>query len=64
MINEGDILQVHRFIKECFRRSINSSFYIDPNQDPRKVFLCSISVAPKVSQVLSELATLADGGKW
>ncbi len=48
-------MQEHRFARARFRGSILSSFYIDPNKEPRKVFICDISVALKVSLVLSEL---------
>jgi hypothetical protein len=43
------------FVRARFCGSISSSFYIDPNKDIRKVFICGVSVALKVSLVLSEL---------
>jgi hypothetical protein len=57
-VNDG--LQEHRFVRAHFHESISSSFYIDPNKELRKVFICGVSFTLKVSLFLSELTTRID----
>ena len=52
---DPDGLQEHRVIRAYFCGIIISSFYIDPNKELRKVFIWGVSIALKVSLVLSEL---------
>jgi hypothetical protein len=56
-------LQEHRFVrvlswKYAFR------FNIDPNEELRWMFICGVSVAPKVSLVLSELTASSEMELW
>jgi hypothetical protein len=55
--NLVDGLQEHMVIHVYFHGSIISVFISYPNKERRRMFICGVSVAPKVSQVLRKLST-------
>jgi hypothetical protein len=57
------MLQEHRFVR-ILSWKYDFRFNINPNEELRWMFICGISVAPKVSLVLSELTTSAEMEMW